>query len=247
MVDLLETLAIGATAAVMLTTVGAALPVRLGFRLVLGALGGAWIALVASLAAGGALANPAAVPVLFAIPLVSATVLCAASARVRAALLALPVALIVRLNVLRVLGIGFLVLAASARMGGPFPYFAGIGDILTGLLAIGVAGIAARNGANDRRVLAWNALGMLDLIVATTLGTISAPGSPLQVIHAGAGSAPIATLPWTLIPLALVPAYLIGHAVVFAQARAQERRAAGSGRTRRSVQTQNPNAATIVT
>jgi hypothetical protein len=236
MVDLLETLAIGATAAIMLTAAGAALPVRLGYRLLLGAVAGAWIALVATLAANGVLAFPIAMPVLFATPLLSAAVLCAASPRVRAALLAIPVTLIVRLNILRVLGIGFLFLIASARLGGPFPYFAGIGDILTGLLAFGAAGVAARQGANDRRVLVWNALGMLDLVVAVTLGTISAPASPLQMIHIGAGSAAITTLPWALIPLALVPAYLIGHTIVFAQARAQERGAAIRGRA-------NPGAA----
>jgi hypothetical protein len=36
------------------------------------------------------------------------------------------------------------------------------------------------------------------------------------MIHAGVGSAAITTLPWSMIPLVLVPAYLIGHGIVFA-------------------------------
>ena len=59
-------------------------------------------------------------------------------------------------------------------------------------------------------MLEWNIFGTLDLIVAVSLGVISARG----------GSAAMTTLPWALIPLVLVPAYLIGHAIVFARMRA---------------------------
>jgi len=45
----------------------------------------------------------------------------------------------------------------------------------------------------------------------------------LHLIHAGVGSAALVTLPWSLIPLFLVPFYLIGHGIVFAQARSQAR------------------------
>jgi hypothetical protein len=155
----------------------------------------------------------------------TAGVLSALFPAVRSALLAIPTALILRLDAFRALGFMFLLLAASGRLAGPFPFFAGIGDILTGLFALQAARIAVRAGANDLRVLAWNAFGMLDLIVAVTLGTLSAPGSPLRVIHTGVGSAAIQTLPWALIPLALVPVYLIGHAIVFAQAREYSRQA----------------------
>ena len=50
---------------------------------------------------------------------------------------------------------------------------------------------------------------------------MSQPGSPLQLIHAGVGSAAITTLPWAMIPAFLVPFYLIGHGIVFVQARRQ--------------------------
>jgi hypothetical protein len=58
---------------------------------------------------------------------------------------------------------------------------------------------------------------MLDLVVALILGISSANGSPLQIIHAGVGSAGVQTLPWSLIPTVLVPMFLIVHAVIFAQ------------------------------
>ena len=81
----------------------------------------------------------------------------------------------------------------------------------------------ALRGGNDIWVAAWNAFGMLDLAAALALGVLSANGSPLQLIHAGAGSAAMQGLPWSLVPTVLVPLFLILHAVIFAQVRARAR------------------------
>jgi len=59
------------------------------------------------------------------------------------------------------------------------------------------------------------------LIAAVTLGVLSANGSPLQLISAGAGSAAIQDLPWALVPAVLVPFFLITHGIVFAQLQAR--------------------------
>jgi hypothetical protein len=127
---------------------------------------------------------------------------------------------LVGLNAIRILGAFFLVLAATGRLGGPFPQSAGWGDIITGIFAIPLAWAAAR-GLPSRRLLgAWNAFGTLDLIVAVTLGTMSTNGSPLQIIHADAGSDAVNLLPWSLIPTVLVPFFLIVHGIIFAQLRA---------------------------
>jgi hypothetical protein len=47
----------------------------------------------------------------------------------------------------------------------------------------------------DRAFAAWNMFGMLDLVVAVTFGLISRNGSPMQLIHAGVGTAAMQTLP----------------------------------------------------
>ena len=65
---------------------------------------------------------------------------------------------------------------------------AGWGDIITGVLALPVAWLALR-GQGKALVWGWNAFGMLDLVAALAFGIISANGSPLQIIHAGEGSA----------------------------------------------------------
>ena len=137
----------------------------------------------------------------------------------RRVLLELPPAVIIRLHAFRVLGVFFLFLALADRLSGPFPYSAGIGDIITGILALPVAAIAAREGINDWRVIAWTVFGTLDLSVAVFLGVTSNNASPIQLIHAGVGSAAIFTLPWSLIPLVLVPVYLIEHVLVFTHLR----------------------------
>jgi hypothetical protein len=63
----------------------------------------------------------------------------------------------------------------------------------------------------------WNAVGALDLFAAIVLGAMSANGAPLQLIHAGAGSAAVQVLPWALVPAVLVPFYLVTHGIVLAQ------------------------------
>jgi len=233
MLDILRTLTIGSAAGTLFAAVLTSLPITLGSRLALGASIGAWIALAVAITASGAVTHsPLVLPILFVLPLVAAG-LAATSAVWRSAMMAIPAPLIIALNAMRVIGVLMLFAAAAGRMGGPFPYSAGIGDVITGLFALPVARLAARN-PRDVRVLEWNIFGTLDLIAAVSLGMISANGSPLQLIHAGAGSAEITTLPWALIPLVLVPTYLIGHALVFAHVRAAA--TAGNGSQTRLAQ-----------
>jgi hypothetical protein len=63
----------------------------------------------------------------------------------------------------------------------------------------------------------WNVLGILDLIVAVSLGTSSAilsTGAPGEIT-----SAPMATLPLLLIPAFLVPLFLMLHTAALMQGR----------------------------
>ncbi len=199
---------------------------NLASRLGAAAVAGSWVGLASGLGAAGRLTFSPASPVpligvLFALPLLVVGVLALRSQRVRAALLAVPMPLLVGLNSLRVLGVLFLLLAASGRLSGPFPYFAGLGDIITGALAIPLALSVARSGQRSSgAVRSWNIFGTLDLLLAVALGLTSANGSPLQLIHAGAGSEAMQYLPYCLVPTVLVPFYLISHAIVAAQLRA---------------------------
>ena len=144
MLDILRTLTIGATTGTLFAAVLISLPIRLGSRLALGASIGAWIALIIGITASGALrGSPIVLLVLFIVPLVAAG-LAATSAAGRSAMMAIPAPLIIALNAMRVLGVFMLLAIADGRMSGPFPYSAGIGDIITGIFALPVASLAAR-------------------------------------------------------------------------------------------------------
>jgi len=192
-------------------------------RLALAGIGGAWVGLASGLGAAGELAFSPEHPlpligVLFAVPLLVVGVLALGWQSVRTALLAVPMPLLIGLNSLRVLGVLFLLLAASGQLSGPFPFSAGLGDMITGALAVPLALRVARSGrASSSAVRGWNIFGTLDLVAAVGLGLTSAAGGPLQLIHWGVGSAAMQYLPYCLVPTVLVPFYLITHAIIAAQ------------------------------
>lgn len=223
MLDFFATVLLTAIMVVNVNAVVSAMPVTRAQRLSLALAVGLWIGFVAASASIGLLTIARPAPVIglyFALPLVATALLAAFSPTARAAMLGLPMPLLIGLNLSRVFGALFLLLAAAGRLSGPFPVSAGWGDIITGVAAIPVAIMVARGAAKSSRIPAWwNAFGALDLVVAVALGIMSANGSPLQVFDAVAGPSPLTDLPWLFIPTVLVPFYLIVHAVLFVQLR----------------------------
>jgi hypothetical protein len=229
MLDLIGSIVGMSTIGVDLVAFTHAMPGPRARRLILAAIAGGWVGLASALAASGQLAfspdNPVPlVGVLFGLPLLVVGILALSSERTRAALLAVPTHVLIGVNSLRLLGVLFLALATVGRLSGPFPYFAGIGDIVTGAIAIPLALRIARSGQSPwRAVRRWNIFGALDLVVAVSLGILSAEGSPVQLIHAGVGSEAMQYLPYSLVPTVLVPFYLITHGIVAAQIAAARR------------------------
>jgi len=222
MLNLIGTMVLTAAIAVNLNATITMMPLSFAQKLTTVALAGLWIGLAVALASAGVYADTSTpVPVIgimVGLPLVAAGIGTLSLASVREALLALPLRLLVSLNVMRVFGGLFLLLAAQGRLSGPFPQSAGWGDVIVGLTAIPLTMAIVRNSRGNRGALfAWNLFGVLDLIVALTLGIMSAPGSPLQVFGETTGSAAVAVLPWSTIPTLLVPFYLIAHGIIFAK------------------------------
>lgn len=227
MLDLVGSIVGMLTIGVCLVAVTSVLPGPLSRRLSLGAIAGAWVGLAAGLGAAGRLAfspdHPAPLlGILFAVPLLTVGALALRYHKVRSTLMAIPMPLLIGVNAMRVLGVLFLLLAVSGRLSGPFPFFAGLGDIVTGAFAVSLAVRVARSEKLPvAAVTLWNIFGTLDLLVAVALGITSAAGTPLQLIHAGVGSQAIQYLPFCLVPTVLVPFYLITHGVIAAQLRAR--------------------------
>ncbi len=135
--------------------------------------------------------------------------------RFRQAATGVPLPALVGVNIARLGGLFFILVAEDGRLSGPFPPIAGGGDILVGALAIPLAALAARRAdAHTGLLRAWNALGALDLIVAIALGALSAPGTPIRVFTEGPGTLAMTTLPWAIVPAMLVPIYLLIHFVI---------------------------------
>jgi hypothetical protein len=189
----------------------------------------AWGALVVALAALGAfapgIAGPVPTPVLAFVA--SLAVLLGSWVRqpgFRSALLSVPLPALIGLNIARLGGVFFLVLAAGGRLSAPFAPVAGAGDMLVGAAAIPLAAIALRGGTEPPRGLGlWNALGALDLVLAIALGGLSAPGAPFRVFTEGPGALAMGTLPWIVVPALLVPLYLLIHLAIAARLRRGER------------------------
>jgi hypothetical protein len=124
---------------------------------------------------------------------------------------AVPQEWLVSLQVYRVLGLIFLVLYAQGRAPGLFALPAGWGDVAVGLLAPLVGIFYARRQRDAAGfVLAWNFLGLVDLIVALTAGFLTAP-SRLQMYAFDRPNTLIGAFPLVLIPVFIVPLSILLH------------------------------------
>ena len=124
MIDFIGTMVLVAVIAFNISVFSNTIPVRAATRRVVAAGAGIWTGLAAAAAAAGYFADTAApfplIGVFVAFPLVAVGIAAILSARARAALLAIPMQTLVGLNIARILGGFFLLLALVDRLGGPF-------------------------------------------------------------------------------------------------------------------------------
>jgi hypothetical protein len=113
----------------------------------------------------------------------------------------------------RLVGFTFLVLYTYGILPGMFALPAGWGDIAIGATAPFAAMALAKPG-HRRGFIVWQALGMLDLLLAVALGSSAGLIQPQ-----GIPTAAMSVLPMSLIPTFAVPLLLILHIICIAQAR----------------------------
>lgn len=184
-----------------------------------------WLALVVWLGASGAFETPLErppLPLLLAVTVPLAAFLTAwrMSGSLRDALLGAHPVLIIGPQAWRFAGFGFLALNAHGVLPGYFTWPAGLGDMAIGVTALWVLSAAIRQPTftSSRTFVAWNLLGIADLVVAVATGALG------SLIAANAGAiptAPMARLPLVLIPAFFVPLFVILHIVALAQAKAR--------------------------
>ncbi len=220
MLDFLGTIATAALIVFVISTLLVFIDAARDTKVVLAGLLGLWVGIAAAASATGwpAIARPFPVMGLFVAAPLTAAIVATAWPKARAAMLSLPLPLLVGMNVGRVFAVLFLLVAAEGRMSGPFPQSAGWGDIISGVVALPLIGLARAPAANKLVLHLWNAFGMLDLVAAIVLGVMSAPGSRLQVF-AGPGSEAMTQLPLSFVPTVLVPMWMVIHAIIWAKLR----------------------------
>jgi len=177
-----------------------------------------WLAVVWSAAISGAF-KPGAVaapllpiaalgPVLLGVPILLR------SRRIGATLDAMPASWMVALQVLRVNGFVFLIAWVSGTVPGVFALPAGIGDVLTGLLAVPVAiSLGSATRESRRAAIAWNIFGLLDFTIALSIGFAIA----FRLIETGGASATGGVYPAVMIPAFAVPSFILLHALSLRQ------------------------------
>jgi hypothetical protein len=232
MFDLVSTAELTASAAIVVFFISSMLSSRVRQRVLIAAALTFWFCLVLTAGATGALAHSIGpvpgVGVAVLIPLALLTLLVLGTTRGREGVRRIPIAALVGVQGLRVLGITFVLLYWAKRLPAPFAPVAGWGDVSVGLLAIPLAVLLARStGATPKGIVVmWNVLGVADLVTAVALGATSAAG-PLQLFHGQPGTAIMTSLPWVLIPCFLVPSFLFLHLCTFYRLRTAEEQEKG--------------------
>lgn len=125
----------------------------------------------------------------------------------------------------RIVGFTFVLLEARNVLPAIFAFPAGYGDMFIGVTA-GFAAWKLAEPAHRGTFILWQALGILDLVTAVSLGTTAGLLDP----H-GPSMVAMTVLPLSLIPTFFVPLFTMLHVVCIGQARAWRASARASGQT----------------
>jgi hypothetical protein len=173
---------------------------RLGWAIGSAAVLVAWLVAVMLLAANGVFRTDAPRIPIALLTTLAAGYLLLLSPTFRAIIGGIPQHWLISIQTFRILGGVFLVRYFQGELPGVFAIPAGVGDVLTGLLAPLVAywWVAGKPYARSAAI-AWNLFGMADLVNAVVLGTLTGGG--------GGGI----VFPIVLIPVYAVPRAFLVH------------------------------------
>jgi hypothetical protein len=216
--DLLSTVGLTASAAVVVATYVALFGSALTQRVAIGAAMALWFIGVLWIGAPGNISTPLLGAAVL-IPVAVFSVIGFGSFASRSWLQSAPLPALIALHAIRLLGVLFVLLYSVKRLPAPFAPVAGWGDIIIGATALPIAlWVASQPNTARGAVLIWNSLGLADLVIAVSLGALSAPGA-IRLFFDDPSSALIASIPWILIPCFLVPSLSFVHMVVFYRTR----------------------------
>jgi hypothetical protein len=184
-----------------------------------------WLAVVWNLALGGVfqplpgVARLPRLPIAIFAPVIVGLFILLRSKLIGAFLDATPAHWLIALQIYRIFGGIFIVNWVHGAAPGIFAWPAGVGDTLTGMMALPVALLLASGAERGRSAaMAWNIFGLLDFAVAIAMGTLSSPG-PLQIFGLDIPPSLVGTYPTVMIPAFAVPSSILLHALSIRQLR----------------------------
>lgn len=176
-----------------------------------------WLAVIWSAALNGVFPDVSPIPLIplaVFLPVIIGVPILLRSKRMGQMLDSMPVTWLVALQVYRVVGSGFLIGWAQGIAPGVFALPAGIGDVITGLLAVPVAiSLAAGTIESRKAAIAWNIFGLLDFAVAVGIGQAIA----LQLVVPSIPNTTIGLYPNVMIPTFAVSSSILLHALSLRQ------------------------------
>jgi hypothetical protein len=134
-----------------------------------------------------------------------------ASGRFRDFVLSLDLRLLTLAQTWRIGGIVFVILYRQGALPGVFALPAGWGDVAIGLTAPVVAWSCVQP-LRWKTFIAWNVLGLLDLVLAVTLGVL-ASATPIGILAGDVSTRLMGQFPLSLIPTFFVPLLVICHLI----------------------------------
>jgi hypothetical protein len=183
-----------------------------------------WLGLVSFLGYQGAFVASADSPPLpiflgLAIPLAVFFAAYSGWGAFRAFVLSADLRLVSALQAWRWAGLGFLSLYAHGVLPGLFAFPAGLGDMAIGVTApwMVLRLIRQPSFAASRRYLIWNILGIVDFVVAVSMGTVCS--GFIKGLNLSVTTSAMAQLPLVLIPAYMVPFFIMLHFTAIFQAR----------------------------
>jgi len=182
-----------------------------------------WFGLIFLLGAQGVFVGKAGSPPLaifggFAIPLAVFFATYFGWSAFRGFILRADLRLVAAIQAWRWAGLGFLSLYAHGVLPGLFAFPAGLGDMAIGFAAPWIVLGLVRDPAFalSRKFAIWNIMGIVDLVVAVSLGAICSGVFP--GITGNVTTSAMAQLPLVLVPAYLVPLFIVLHVTALTQA-----------------------------
>jgi|GEM_PF-1157744 len=188
-----------------------------------------WLTLVISLGLNNAYTTmPNQAPVTLIVSFISTyllfTIVYTGFPAVREYLLGLDMRFLIMLNSWRMIGIGFIMLNMFGHLPALFAYIAGVGDALTAVAAVFLAFnlMKRKEGIPKRTIWRWNAFGLIDFILAVTIGILTRSDALLMQSN-GINSDMMVAFPMVIIPGFLVQLLSLTHIIIFLQLRNNHR------------------------